>query len=382
MPLQPIQLNDAITQNDAEFVCAQGGSCTVTARVRDDLTSSLYNVDMKVLDSAGMLSQLDAAQTSVTTLGNQLIQSIEQNENLFAFGLASAALNGQVFVNAVRWMTLLNDAISSLRSNIIEYRSSVGSLKSGSNSSFVGMVWMQPDATAQASKNISKAKSITAQMERTNKLSNSITAKWDQLRANMNEARLGRMKLSDRETLDVESIKTAYADLTTDQSALDRIVNNFATIINSAAANFNMTAPEVPDIEPLKASFSSILNAHNNAVIETVLLDKDTQLYTLATRSQINGYRTYIETYMRGVSQYDNLLKILDDMKVENAPQRYLVRMRQRATKPEEQADVVQLLDRAMIILKPEDEIYRSELKKLRDEAFVSMTGAIRTGQA
>lgn len=395
MPLNPINLGDVITRNDAAHACAQVGqvgSCFVTEGVRNGNNGgSLYTTNFQVLDAAGMMEQLDVVQTSVNTIGVQLINAIEQNENLYAFSITtqSSTLTGVNFANSMkarrvkkrlrsfvrRWMSKMNDDISDLRSIIITYRSSVSALNSGVSFSAVNLSWLTPDAGTQASQNISKLKSISTRITSVTKQANNIMAKWDRLNANLTESLAGRLPLGDNESFDVSTIKEAYGDLMPDESILDKVVSQFADTINSSAATFTMTAPTVADMKPLDVNFTSLMAANNASVMASIYTSRDTLLATPANLDQIDGYIKYVQTYMSNLPQAAELIETLTTMKTDNLPRVYIDRMRQRATVPENQPMVIQSLTRALEILKPEDEIYRTQLEQIRETTLASMTG-------
>lgn len=391
-----------INQNDRQFRCGFGVCETVTPTARPMPQRDLFNLDFELFDIDELRVNLRRVSEEVTDAYKNMLNwfsdlernvaikvqtgDIEMNITLFnklnliipKFSMARKVVDS--------WYADYIDMVTDLSDLFSEYSHSSTKVQSLSTQNTV-IGGIRENVITLARQNISKSKSIQRAITKILSIDARIRSALQALTFKLNELTSGTLRYgskNERKILNLTELSNAVMSLGEGDSPLVKIQMQLSNVINSTPLNFTLRTrpPELlPNVnyDP-KNTFANDLSSET--VLEKLYAFRDTTLYTTTTKPAVDALQDYVEHKFRDDLQYNNMLAIIERIRVQNVPNRFLDTLQMNASNPENIYLTIDVIKQVINKLSDQDIIYRERLDQILQTATNTATNIVEQGDA
>nr|DBA13156.1 TPA: hypothetical protein [Oryctes rhinoceros nudivirus] len=389
-----------INQNDRQFRCGFGVCEAVTPTARPVPQQDLFNLDFELFDIDELRANLRRVSDEVAMAYKNMLNwfldlernvaikvqtgDIEMNITLFnklnliipKFSMARKVVDS--------WYADYIDMVTDLSDLFSEYSNSSTKLQSLSTQNTV-IGGIRENVITLARQNISKSKSIQRAITKILSIDARIRSALQALTFKMNELTSGTLRYgskNERKILNLTELSNAVMSLGEGDSPLVKIQTQLSSVINSTPLNFTLRTrpPELlPNVnyDP-KNTFANDLSSET--VLEKLYAFRDTTLYTTTTKPAVDALQDYVEHKFRDDLQYNNMLAIIERIRVQNVPNRFLDTLQMNASNPENIYLTIDVIKQVINKLSDQDTIYRERLDQILQTAMNTATNIVEQG--
>lgn len=383
-----------ITSNDRKFNC-EFGSCDVApTTLTPVIQKDLFNLDFELLNVDVLRNNLSTASTEISNAHRSILQWFTDLESSFAIRVQTGeipldaslfqSLNVLVpkFQSAKRaldiWYTNFIEMSTDLSDLLSDYDGISAKLKALSTQNTTSSI--QESVTTLAKKNMSKSKSIDKAISKILLFDASIRNQIHSLKLQMDQLTSGILRYGDNQILNLNDMATLLESYSRGGSPLSMILNQFARVINTTPLNFTLKTrpPELlptVDFNSNKILKGEIIPAEE--VLEKLNAFKDTTMYTQESASIVDNLKSYIDNQYKTNPLYSNMITIIESIKSENNPLKFLTTLRSKAVDSGNIYINIDTIQKTIRKLPADLSIYRENLNEILQQAVDTATNLV-----